>query len=434
LEVNAAPGLRMHLFPSEGQPRNVAEPIVDMLFPNSQNGRIPIIAITGTNGKTTTTRLSAHIMKQTGLVVGFTNTDGVYIDDEMVMKGDCSGPSSAQMVLKDPIVEAAVLECARGGMLRSGLGFEKPDVAIITNIDEDHLGIDHINTVEQLAHVKAVLAEAVPEYGFAVLNADDERVYEIRKRVKSNVALFSIHGYNEKITSHCAEGGIAMVRDGNNIVLIHGERRIPIDQVSNIPLAFGGHATFNIYNIMAAALANYVAGVSVELIRKGLQSFSNSPEQLPGRANMFDMLSFRVMIDYAHNPHGIRSLGQLINGMEASRKVGIIAGVGDRRNEDIIAVGHECAKIFDEVIIRHDSDLRGRTMEDLTNLLMQGIRQVKGETLVKTFTSEMDSLVHALNYAIKDSLVVILVEDPMGVIQFLKQHQQKLIGSRFKVA
>ncbi len=434
LEVNAAPGLRMHLYPSEGQPRNVAAPIVDMLFQDHNNGRIPIIAITGTNGKTTTTRLSAHIMKQTGKQVGFTTTDGVYIGDEMVMKGDCSGPSSAQVILKDPIVEAAVLECARGGMLRSGLGFENPDVAIITNIDEDHLGIDHINTIEQLAHVKSILAEAVPEYGYAVLNADDERVYAIRKRVRSNVALFSIHGYNEKIMMHCSEGGIAIVRDGNNIVLIHGDRRIPIDQVSNIPLAFGGHATFNVYNIMAASLANYVSGVPVDLIRKGLQSFSNSPEQLPGRANIFDMISYRVMVDYAHNPHGIRFLGQLLDGMEASRKVGIIAGVGDRRNEDIIAVGHECAKIFDEVIIRHDSDLRGRTMEDLTALLMQGIRQVKGETLVKTFTSEKDSLDHALNYAIKDSLVVILVEDPMGVIQYLKQHQQKLMGSRFQVA
>ena len=434
LEVNAAPGLRMHLFPSEGRSRNVAAPIIDMLFPNGSNGRIPIIAITGTNGKTTTTRLSAHIIKQTGKVVGFTTTDGVYIGDEMVMQGDCSGPSSAQIILKDPIIEAAVLECARGGMLRSGLGFENPDVAIITNIDEDHLGIDNINTIEQLAHVKSILAEAVPEYGYAVLNADDERVYAIRKRVHSNVALFSIYGYNEKIVTHCSEGGIAMVRDGNNIVLIHGDRRIPIDQVSNIPLAFGGHATFNVYNIMAAALANYVSGVPVELIRKGLQSFSNSPEQLPGRANIFDMLSYRVMVDYAHNPHGIRFLGQLIEGMEASRKVGIIAGVGDRRNEDIISVGRECAKIFDEVIIRHDADLRGRTMEDVTNLLMQGIRQVKGDILVKTFTSEKDSLDHALTYAIKNSLVVILVEDPMGVIQYLKRHQQKLMGSRFKVA
>ena len=242
LEVNAAPGLRMHLEPTQGEPRNVAKPIVDMLFPTNNNGRIPIIAITGTNGKTTTTRLVTHIVKSAGFFTGFTSTDGVYINDELVLKGDCSGPSSAQIVLKDSAVEFAVLETARGGLLRSGLGYDQCDCAIVTNVAEDHLGLDGIHTLDKLARVKSVVPETVQPNGYAVLNADDDLVYQMRENVSAKVALFSLFADSVRIEEHCAAGGLAAVYENGYLLLRIGNHYIPIEEVANIPITFGGRA------------------------------------------------------------------------------------------------------------------------------------------------------------------------------------------------
>src|SRR5580698_4323553 len=255
LEVNAAPGFRMHIEPSEGLPRNVAEPVVDMLYPKGTNGRIPIIAITGTNGKTTTTRLTAHIVKTAGYKVGFTTSDGVYIQNQMMMKGDCTGPLSSLFVLKDPTVDFAVLECARGGILKSGLAFSNCDIAVVTNVTADHLGLGGIDNLEQMAKVKSVVAETVFKHGYAILNADDDLVYAMKDNVECNIALFSMDENNPRIKKHCADGGIAAVYENGYVSLLKGTWKIRIEKVSEIPLTFSGKAIHNIMNTLPAVLS-----------------------------------------------------------------------------------------------------------------------------------------------------------------------------------
>ncbi|HSZ87358.1 MAG TPA: cyanophycin synthetase, partial [Puia sp.] len=268
LEVNAAPGFRMHIEPSEGLPRNVAEPVVDMLYPKGTNGRIPIIAITGTNGKTTTARLTAHIVKTAGYKVGYTTSDGVYIQNQMMMKGDCTGPLSSLFVLKDPTVDFAVLECARGGILKSGLAFSNCDIAVITNVTADHLGLGGIDNLEQMAKVKSVVAETVFKHGYAILNADDDLVYAMKDNVECNIALFSMDENNPRIKKHCADGGIAAVFENGYVSLLKGTWKIRIEKVTEIPLTFGGKAIHNIMNTLPAVLSTYIfRNIKVEDIR-----------------------------------------------------------------------------------------------------------------------------------------------------------------------
>ncbi|HUM66088.1 MAG TPA: Mur ligase family protein, partial [Chitinophagaceae bacterium] len=271
LEVNAAPGFRMHIDPSEGLPRNAAEPVVDMLFPKGSIGRIPIIAVTGTNGKTTTTRLAAHIAKSAGKKVGYTTSDGVYIQNQMMMKGDCTGPVSSAFVLKDPTVDFAVLECARGGILKSGLAFQNCDVAIVTNVAADHIGLGGINNVEQMAQVKAVVPETVFPHGYAVLNADDDLVYKMKDGLKCNIALFSMDEKNPRIKKHCAGGGLAAVYENGYVSIMKGAWKIRVAAVKDIPLTFEGKAVHNIANTLPAVLATYMyRDITIEDIRQGL--------------------------------------------------------------------------------------------------------------------------------------------------------------------
>jgi cyanophycin synthetase len=424
LEVNAAPGLRMHLEPTQGQPRNVARPIVDMLFPKKSNGRIPIIAITGTNGKTTTTRLMAHIVKTAGFTTGFTTTDGVYINDELVLQGDCSGPSSAQMVLKDNAVEFAVLETARGGILRSGLGFDQSDCAIVTNVAEDHLGIGGIDTIEKLARVKSVVPETVHANGYAILNADDDLVYQMRENLKCKLALFSLHPENVRIEQHCADGGLAAVYENGYLLLRIGNHFIPIEEAANIPITFGGRAEFNIANALAASLAAYTSKIKLGTIRDALRSFVPSKESTPGRINIYEFNDFTVLLDYAHNPHGVRALGKFVKTFDASTRIGIITGVGDRRDEDIVAMGEEAAKIFDEIIIRHDNDMRGRTWDEVDQLLTTGIQKVNPEIPVSYFGHECEAVEKALQIRKPKSLMVVLADNVQAVTECLLRHQQ----------
>ena len=424
LEVNAAPGFRMHLEPTNGQPRNVAKPVVDMLFPKKSDGRIPIIAITGTNGKTTTTRLMAHIVKTAGYLTGFTTTDGVYINDELVLQGDCSGPSSAQMVLKDSAVEFAVLETARGGILRSGLGYDQCDCAIVTNVAEDHLGQGGIDTIEKLARVKSVVPETVHAGGYAILNADDDLVYAMRENVKSKVALFSLHADNVRIEEHCAGGGLAAVYENGYLLLRVGNHYIPIEEATNIPLTFNGRAEFNIANALAASLAAYTTKIKLGTIREALRSFVPSKESTPGRINIFEFNDFTVLMDYAHNPHGVRALGKFIKTFDATIKIGVITGVGDRRDEDIIALGEEAAKIFDEIIIRHDDDMRGRTYEELDQLLTTGIHRVNRDIPIAYFGHECEAVGKAMELRKPGSLIVVLIDNVPAVMTCIQKHQQ----------
>lgn len=424
LEVNAAPGFRMHLQPTNGKPRNVAKHVVDMLFPGKDNGRIPIIAVTGTNGKTTTTRLVAHMVKAAGYTTGLTTTDGVYINDELVLKGDCSGPGSAQLVLKDSAVEFAVLETARGGILRSGLGYDQCDCAIVTNVAEDHLGLGGIDTLEKLARVKSVLPETVHANGYAILNADDDRVYAMRENVKCKVALFSLYADNRRIEEHCAAGGLAAVYENGYLLLRIGNHFIPIEEASNVPLTFGGRAEFNIANVLAATLAAYSSKIKLGIIREALRSFVPSKENTPGRINIFGFNDFTVLLDYAHNPHGLRALGKFIKTFDASTKIGIITGVGDRRDEDIIAMGEEAARIFDEIMIRHDDDMRGRTYEELDRLLTTGILKVNPAIPVSYCGHECEAMEKALEEHKPKSLIVVLIENVQAVTECILKHQQ----------
>jgi cyanophycin synthetase len=428
LEVNAAPGFRMHLEPTEGLPRNVAEPVIDMLYPPGSSARIPIIAITGTNGKTTTTRLIAHIVKQVGYHVGFTTTDGVYIQNEIMMRGDCTGPVSAEFVLKDPTVNFAVLETARGGILRAGLGFHNCDVAVVTNIAADHLGLGGIDTLDQLARVKGVVPETVFPEGYAILNADDERVLEMRNSLDCKIALFSLDENNHHIKTHCAEGGLAAVYENGYITIMKGTWKIRLDKVTNIPLTFGGKAEFNISNVLAAVMACYVRNFKTEDIKQALQTFIPSPSLTPGRMNIFHFRNFTVMVDYAHNTAGLAAIGKFVNKVEATRKVGIIAGVGDRRDEDTISLGAEAAKMFDEIIIRQDRNLRGRPEQEIIDLMLTGIRQVDANKKVNVIKLETEAIDFAIKNAEKGAFIVIcsdVVPDALGQIMKYKEEEDK---------
>ncbi|MBC5774869.1 cyanophycin synthetase [Pontibacter sp. KCTC 32443] len=411
LEVNAAPGFRMHISPTYGLPRNVAEPVVDMLFPHGRPARIPIIAVTGTNGKTTTTRLIAHMVKHKGYQVGYTTTDGIYIQDKLLEKGDTTGAFSAEFVLKDPTVNFAVLECARGGLLRSGLGFQQCDIGIVTNVSSDHLGLRDIHTLEELAQVKAVIPKSVSPDGYAVLNADDDLVYAMAEGLQCKVAFFSMDENNPRILKHIAKGGLAAVFENGYISIFKNSYKIRIDRVADVPLTFGGRAKFNIENILAATLAGYISHFEIEEIKTSLRTFIPSPSKTPGRMNLFKFPHFEVLVDYAHNVGGMKAIGEFVDSLEATHKVGIIAGVGDRRTEDFYELGVVAGNIFHEVIVRLDNDLRGRTAEEIIEPLMRGIEDASPGKPVKLIPEEMRAIAYALEHAQPDSFVAIFTED-----------------------
>jgi cyanophycin synthetase len=434
LEINAAPGFRMHLEPTAGKKREVSKAVIDMLF--KDDGRIPIIAVTGTNGKTTTTRLISHIVQHAGFRTGYTTTEGIYINGEIIEEGDCSGPKSAESILRDPGVEFAVLETARGGILRNGLGFDQCNVAVITNIAEDHLGLDGINDLEKLARVKSVVAESVCPSGYVILNADDDLVYQMKDNVICKVALFSLHSDNIRIEEHCTRGGIAAYLENGYLLIRKGNYIIPVEEVKNIPITFNGSAEFNIYNSLGSVLAAYTYGIKINTIREALSEFQPSFETTPGRANIFQFENFTVLLDYAHNPHGLKAVGKLITSMHGYPKTGIIAGVGDRRDQDIIAIGEEAAKIFDKIIIRHDKDLRGRTVKEVEELVLTGIKKVNGELPVMRSLPESESVHYVLKNAEAGSLIVILSDDIKAVakcIQEYKSAEYNKVGLQYAV-
>ncbi|MFZ9003978.1 MAG: cyanophycin synthetase [Robiginitalea sp.] len=428
LEVNAGPGFRMHLAPTTGLPRNVAAPVVDKLFPQQgDKGRIPIVAITGTNGKTTTSRLIAHMAKMSGYRVGYTTSDGVYIQNRLLMKGDCTGPQSAEFVLKDPTVNFAVLECARGGILRAGLGFSKCDVAIVTNVSADHLGLKGIHTIEQLARVKSVVPETVLPDGYAILNADDDLVYEMRKSVSCNVALFSMDEENPRIKALQRKGGITAIYENGYVTLCRGTWKMRIMKAETIPLTYGGRARFMIHNILPAVIASNVRGISIEDMKAALETFLPSASQTPGRLNLFEFKKFRILLDYAHNPAGMRALQKFTDEIEASVKVGIVAGIGDRREEDNNEVGSIAAEMFDEIIIRQDKNLRGRSEKELITMLRNGILAKYPDKKLTVIPSEKEAIHHAVANAVEGSLIVLcsdVVPDALELVKSLKEKEQ----------
>lgn len=426
LEVNAAPGFRMHIAPSEGLPRNVAANVIDMLFPPGTPSRIPIVSVTGTNGKTTTTRLIAHMAKLKGFKVGYTTSDGVYIQNMMVVPGDCTGPASAEYVLRDPTVDFAVLETARGGLLRAGLAFDQCDVGIVTNVAADHLGLKGIHTLDQLARVKGVIPESVNMNGYAILNADDDLVFAMRKDIKAKLALFSMDENNARIQEHTSRGGLAAIYENGYITISRGGWKMRITKAVNVPLTYGGRATFMIQNILPAVLAGYVRDFSLQDIKEALESFMPSPSQTPGRLNLFNFHNFDLLLDYAHNPAGLRALQKFVSNMHATVKVGIIAGIGDRREEDNIAIGKISSEMFDEIIIRQDKNLRGKTAEELIEMLKVGIREHDPNKKITVIQNEREAIVHAVGEAKPGSLIVLcsdVVPDALSLVMKLKEEE-----------
>ncbi|MEY3084854.1 MAG: Cyanophycin synthetase [Bacteroidota bacterium] len=420
LEVNAAPGFRMHLAPSEGLPRNVAAPVIDMLYPPGKPSRIPIIAITGTNGKTTTTRLIAHIVKNNGFRVGFTTSDGIYIQNHMMEKGDTTGPMSAEYILKDPNVEFAVLETARGGILRSGLGFSRCDIGVITNIQEDHLGISDIHDLKDLSRVKSVVVDSVKKDGWAVLNGEDENCLEIAESLRCNVALFSMDENAPAIVEHCKKGGIACVYENGFITIKKGEWKFRVERATHIPLTMNGKAKFMIANVLAATLAASLYGFKTEDIKLSLTTFIPGAAQTPGRMNIFEFSKFKVMIDFAHNPNGYRGIEDFLSSVDAVRKIGIISGVGDRRDEDIRECARIAGRMFDHVVIRQEKHLRGRTEKEIISLIVDGLKESNANVSYEVVTLEVEAIKHAISIAEEGTFIIALsdvIDNAIDIVQ-----------------
>jgi cyanophycin synthetase len=437
VEVNAAPGFRMHTHPTVGEPQYVAKPVVDLLFPPGTPSRIPIVAVTGTNGKTTTARMIAHIFKGMGRQVGLTTTDGILIDERLVVTADASGPRSARMVLQNPRVDFAVFEVARGGILREGLGYERNDVGVVLNIAADHLGLRGIDTLKQLAAVKQVVIEAVPRDGHGVLNADDPLVAAMRRHCSGELVYFSMEGGNELVDAHCRRGGRAIVledgRLGEGIVLRQGRRATLIAPTSAVPATFGGRARMNVANAMAAAAAALAAGAHVHDIRAGLRSFSTSYEVAPGRLNLFEVDGFRVLVDYCHNAAGMRMLGDFVDRLAeppkggditARRRIGVIASPGDRRDKDIRELGEVAAGHFDTLLVREDRNLRGRQPGETAELLADGVRAAVARGArcrsLEVVPDEMEAAKLALDRANPGDLVVLCADRVDEIVDELR--------------
>lgn len=437
LEVNAAPGFRMHIDPSEGLPRNVAEPVVDMLFPKGSAGRIPIIAITGTNGKTTTTRLTAHIAKSAGKKVGYTTSDGVYIQNQLMMKGDCTGPVSSTFVLKDPTVDFAVLECARGGILKAGLAFQNCEVAVVTNVAADHIGLGGINNVEAMAKVKQVVPETVFPHGYAVLNADDDLVYKMKDELRCNIALFSMDENNPRIKAHSAENGLSCVYENGYVTIMKGTWKIRVLPARDIPLTYEAKAMHNINNCLPAVLSSYLfRDITIDDIRTGLQTFIPSESLTPGRLNFFHFKHFTMLADFAHNPHGLKLLCDFVSKLDYTHRVGVISGTGDRRDADIRELGEISARYFDEIIIRCDKNLRGRTADEIISLLKEGIESVNPDIPVITIPNEDQALDYIYENAKPGALYTIMcdvVARALDKIKELKQREEKELAQPARV-
>jgi len=411
VEVNASPGFRMHLQPSEGPPRNVAKNVIDMLFPKSSPARIPVFAITGTNGKSTTAQMLAHILQNHGQRVGLTTTTGVYVGGERILKSDASGPRSARMILQDPSVDVAVLESARGGILREGLAFDECDVGAVLNIAPDHLGLDEVDTLSQLAAVKSVVVESVYRNGCSVLNADDEYTFDMRRHAKGRIAFFSMRPLTSFLEEHAAGGGIVVIHeDGNIVVYNHGERT-RLMAAGDIPATLGGLADFNIQNALAATAMCVGHGLPESAIRSGLATFGSSFRQCPGRLNVHDGHGFRVIVDYAHNPDALKALGTVVQKLRSthSRVIGMVCIPGDRRDDDIRQMGAIAANIFDQLLLVEDEDNRGRPAGQTLGLLKEGALAAGcSEDRITISSGEALAVKDALTRAASGDLVILI--------------------------
>ncbi|MTI96337.1 MAG: cyanophycin synthetase, partial [Firmicutes bacterium] len=427
IEVNAAPGIRMHLFPSHGKRRPVGDAIVDYLFPWHRRHSIPVLSVTGTNGKTTTSRLIAHTLHASGKKVGLASTDGIYIDGALVDQGDNTGPVSADVVLSDPLVEVAVLETARGGMVRRGLGYSVADVGVVTNIAADHLGLDGIETLEDLAHVKSLVVETVSSKGYAVLNADDGRVLAMAERCPGKVILYS-RSPNKEFLRHLSEGGRGVTVQHNAIYFLEGESRVQVAALAEIEITFNGRAGYNVENCLAAAGALWGLDVSPSDIARGLTSFDSKVHN-PGRANLYTFGDVRVLIDYGHNPEGYQQILNLARGLDAKQLIGVVGVPGDRRDEDIKTVGGICGQ-FDKVYVKEDKDLRDRSPGEVSRILADAAKAARPGLVVEEIACELEALQKALLASEPGDLIVMFYEKLAPVRDLLFNYRSKTSSAK----
>ena len=421
VEVNAAPGLRMHLAPSYGKPRNVGQAMVDRLFAHGDNGRIPVVAVTGTNGKTTTARLIAHLFTAQGMRVGMTNTDGVYVNGRQIDSGDCSGPKSARNVLLHPEVDAAVFETARGGILREGLGFDRCQVAVVTNIGEgDHLGMNFIHTVEDLAVLKRVIVQNVAPHGFGVLNAVDPMVAAMAPACPGKVIFFAADRHHPVMAMHRAQGHRSIYVDGDAIVAAEGSWRESIP-LHDVPITRGGKIAFQVENAMAAVGAAWGAGLSWETVRRGLSGFVNDSDNAPGRFNLLDYHGATVVADYGDNPDAMRALVSAVDALPAKRRSVVISGAGDRRDEDIRVQTAILGAAFDDVILYQDAAQRGRADGEVMGLLRQGLEGATRTTHTEEVRGEFAAIDTALARLQPGDLCLVLVDQVEEALAYLAQ-------------
>ena len=426
LEINASPGIRMHLFPSKGKSRKVGNSIIDMLFPYGSKHSIPIVSITGTNGKTTTTRMISHILKAQGLNVGMTTTGGIYINDKCIMKGDTTGPASAKLLLSDKSVDIAVLETARGGLIRSGLAYDLADVGVLTNISEDHLGLDDVNTLEDMLHVKSLVLEAVKSNGYTVLNADDRMAVEAAKKIKANIIYFSRQEDNLIVHKHIAEGGIACFLKDSYITLATGNGLLKSISVLQIPATYGGVLVHNIENCLAAFGAAYALNVPLQVIESALSTFYCDEIHNPGRFNVYNVRDFRVVLDYGHNLAGYGRITEAIQKMGGSRLVGVIGTPGDRSDTSVKEIGAVAGRSFDRIFIKEDKELRGRKPGEISNLLKEGVLSADfPKTELTMIREEGNALRKAIREGKAGDIIVAFYENLDGVVKVIKEEMMQ---------
>lgn len=429
IEVNAGPGFRMHLYPSEGTRRNVASSVIDMLFPEGTPHTVPICAITGTNGKTTTSRLITHILSQQGQIVGLASTDAVEINHVPIFKGDYSGPAGAVAVLADPTIDYAVLEVARGGIIRRGVGFQTCDVGVLLNVSSDHLGFGGIETLEELTRLKSVVTESVKPEGYDVYNADDPLVMSRADKTNGKTIYFSHDSQNDILLKNLINGQSNVTQEGKQVVIQKPDQQVVIGQIDEFPMTFAGQAQFNIENMMAAIAATYALGVPIEQIRAGLLNFNSSISQSPGRMNVVDIGEFKVVIDYGHNPGAIHATGEFFCHLMPGRKIRLASGVGNRREEDIKAYGQAVAQYFDQVVLC-DSAPRNRRLGETAALGKQGMLEGGMEAhAIELVYDEILATRRALEMAEPSDLVVLqadnIVKVTQEVLDFKKEYTAK---------
>jgi cyanophycin synthetase len=430
IEINAAPGFRMHLEPFVGEPRKVAKPVVDMLFPPGTHGTIPIITVTGTNGKTTTARLITHILKYSGKVVGLSSTDGVIIGNNKILEGDYSGPEGATAVLKEPIVDHAVLEVARGSILRRGLAIDESDIGVFLNISGDHIGQDGITSIEEMAEVKGVVIETVKPEGYAVLNAEEPLILKYKNDIKCNSILFSLDPDLDVLSTHVKEDGIAVTVEDETIVIHDKALNFPIVNIRDVPLTLEGRASFNITNALAATAVCYALGIQIRTIERGLMTFNPSIIQSPGRMNIIDLGKFKVMVDYGHNAAAVKALSEVFSHLSTGKVINMGSGTGNRTDEYIIEFGRTLGKVYDHVIVT-DTDPRNRSPGETAELVKKGILDSGlSEKNVQIILDSREATRKALEMAEQGDLVVLQADFFDQVIKDVNEFKEQLMENR----